>query len=929
MFEHLNGGLSNVEKGCKFFVTESKEMLVREKYGPSLSNFRKNDRFAPPRVLTELISGLAVKQGNSNQEQTGLSQTPKMRDSDVAIFDGPIGIEDTRRALSQLIVAGDVSSAPINLVYRGERFSPIEGALIDYKRDFPTERQAQLKIIKHIQAFHNTFGGYIIFGAAEIVKDVEIIPVHDVLPVFDFKALRDLCREYFTAPIELQSRVHNVQKGGKDFQVILCHIPPRSQKFPVLVKKDAQDSSSKFILKRDDAYLREGDNSIAAATYHHWRILFGGVENPYIASPSKFAQRIRPIYNDLPDRDFICPEFIGRESYLSRLFTWLADDFSCVRILAGEGGLGKTSIAFEFASEVSRGNLIEVEAIIWLTAKKYQFRALINDYEELINSHFTNSRQLFESLARNLGEVRDDWNDLEESDFPRLLRNLGQHIKVFFVIDDLDSLEIDEQKRCIEVCQQLSGMGSRFLFTTRKNATASTSTAIEVGGLDEQEYEKLVGSWQERLCLKQLSEKDIRRLRETTHGSPLYTESLLRLVKNGIPVGEAIAKWKGNLGVDVRNAALKREVTQLGQEARKVLVTTAILGECSLAEIKVATEYSDQTLLDATNELQSLFLVNAPAIATQPRFSISKTTKELVLSLGAELIADYSSFQEKIRTRRIKSNGQSEVIKAVGSAVNQAMALISSGDYPGALQTVDEVQKSLKEKNKDLWFLRGRVLLKFQKPRLTEAKTAFMKAFDLGQRKPLFFDMWFNTLLDLEQFEGAVEVATAAIEASSGNKAEWLMRRAQARLQSAGVQDKRGDVEHAMNQIDQAGEDYALAAITAPSLRWDIRWKENFYRTNDSLWNLWARKAQQVPEWIEAFDVQEIAIRRGDLRLDTYTRMWDAYRTIRNLLQRRSDSNRTANLLAQVKRRGRQILADAPKELRIYKQYRNMVADFS
>jgi len=52
-----------------------------------------------------------------------------------------------------------------------------------------------------------------------------------------------------------------------------------------------------------------------------------------------------------------------------------------------------------------------------------------------------------------------------------------------------------------------------------------------------------------------------------------------------MPVGEAIAKWKDNLGVEVRNAALKREVVQLESEAKKVLVAAAILGQCSLAEL--------------------------------------------------------------------------------------------------------------------------------------------------------------------------------------------------------------------------------------------------------------------------------------------------------------------------------------------------------
>jgi tetratricopeptide (TPR) repeat protein len=839
------------------------------------------------------------------------------------------GVEKIRRALSECIDTGDLTQAVIDVIYHQERFISIEGLLLDYKRDIPTTKQAQIKILKSIQSFHNTYGGYLVFGADEVVKDIEIIPVHESIENFDFKILRDLCREYCTAPIEIQSCVHTVRRLGKTYKVTILHIPRRNDRTPVLTRKDAKDASSNCLMSRDVAYLREGDNSIPATTFYHWRLLFGPRNNPYNSKYDVVINRIRPIYSNLPDRDFICADFIGRKDYLSKLFAWLADDFTCVRVLAGEGGLGKTSIAYQFAAEVARENLVDAESVIWLTAKRYQFRAISNVYEELVNQHFSNSRELFQALAENLGEIRSDWSDLTEQDFPRMLRVLGQHLKIFFIIDDLDSLEINEQKRCIEVCQQLSGMGSRFLFTTRKNATASTSTAIEVNGLDEDDYDKLVTSWQERLNIKPVTAKDIRRLRETTHGSPLYTESLLRLVKNGMPIGEAIAKWKGNLGVDVRNAALKREVTQLSQEARKVLVATAIFGECSLAEIKLATDFSDQTLLDATDELQSLFLVNAPSIAAQPRFSISKTTKDLVLSLGPELISEYAAFQERIKNRRHNPKGESAAINSVGIAVNQAMALIAAGNVDDALKTVDEVNRTLKNKNKDMWFLRGRVLLKFEKPRLLDAKEAFMKAFDLGQRKALFFGMWYDTLLDLLHFEGAVEVSTSAIDASAGNKSDWLIKRANARLQSAGLQDKRGDTEHTVNQLKQAAEDFFLAASAEYALRKDATWEESFYRTHDGLWAVCTRSAKSVPEWLDAFDVQAKAIQHGDLRFESYARLKDAFEELRKLIEfGNSKTRRTDNFLSQLARRGLGILSDAPKDFRVYKLYAQIEKTF-
>lgn len=909
-----------------------------EKYRSPFGKIKPPQKAKLPKALSEILNQPHFKGSNflvalpaqATIARVGETQDQKSLKLESDKVTNKIGVEDARRALASAIVSGDISEEVISIIYRNDFFMPIEGVLLDYKRDYPSSRQAQLKVVKHIQSFHNTFGGYLVFGVEEKVKEIEIVPAYEKLENFDFKILRDLCREFLTAPIEIQAKTHVLKRGIKSFEITLVHIPSRKERIPVLVRKDAKDAEAKFILRRDDANLREGDNSIPASNFHHWRQLFGPRENPYLLAFDVLPERVRSIYSDLPDRDFICPDFIGRHDYLSKLFAWLADDFTCVRVLAGEGGLGKTSIAFQFASEVAKANLIDADSVIWLTAKRFQFRALINDYEELINCHFSSSRELFEVLATNLGETSANLDDIEERDFPKLLRTLGQHVKVFFVIDDLDSLPIDEQKRCIEVCQQLAGLGSRFLFTTRKNATASTSTAIEVEGLEENDYEKLVESWQDRLKIKEISPKDIRRLRETTHGSPLYTESLLRLVKNGMPVGEAIAKWKGNLGIDVRNAALKREVTQLGQEARKVLVAAAILGECSLAEIKIATDYSDQTLLDATNELQSLFLLQAPSIASQPRFSIAKTTKDLIISLGVELISDFGAFQERLKSRRLKSKGENQSINAVGVAVNQAMALIASGEPDDALKTVDEVSQSLKGKNKDLWFLRGRVLLKFPKPRLVDAKDAFMRAFDLGQRKAQFFGMWYDTLLDLEQCESAVEVATSALEASSGDKSEWLIKRAQARVRSAAVQDKRGDAEHTINQLNYVAEDFCAAGVADEALRWNASWLESFYRTHDSLWAVSTRSAASVPEWLDAFDGQLRCIKRGDTRLENYVRMKLAFDAILRLGKRESaGTQRAGNFIQQLTRNGKEVLKDAPREYKVYRDFRQIEAAFN
>lgn len=832
-----------------------------------------------------------------------------------------LSYSDARILLSQKIEAGALDQSIIDIIYFSDNFLPIEGTLLDYKRNIPSNTGEWLKIVKHIQAFHNTYGGYIIFGAEEIEKDKHIHPSYSSLPKTDSKKIRDLCREYLSHPIDIQTECFKVKHSQGDREVLVLSIPKRISGEPVTCKKTGS-YEGKPIISNDTAYLRDGDNTCVAQNTHHWKLLYSPRPNPYLAV-EKLHGPIKFLENNLPDRDFICQDFIGREDVILKLFNWLSDDFSCVRILAGEGGLGKTSIAFEFASEVAKEHLGNAEIVLWFTAKRYQFRGIDNKYEEISFTSFSNSIELFRAIAEGLGATPDEVEDTPEERLPRLLKQLVSTIKSFIVIDDLDSLEINEQKRSIEVCQQLSGSGSRFLFTTRKNATASSSTAIEIQGLSIDDFRKLISSWEQRLNITSFPEKIIERLHETSKGSPLYTESLLRLIKSGIPANEAISRWRGNLGVDVRNAALRREVQQLSSESKRALVTAAVLGECSFAEIKLATEFSDMTLADCMNELQSLFLISAPAIADQPRFNISNTTRDLVLSLGPELIPSFTNFCEKTRSQRYKSKGKKPNSQKIGSAINQAMALITAGNPDEALKTVDFVIAEHGDTHPDLTFMRARALSKLGSSYAMECRKCFKKAHEQGQRKLKFFELWYDIESSTGHHETAIEVCTNAIDASAGDKSQWLFNRAHSRAQSAAVQWNREDWGHVRTQLRAASTDLFEALKINRDIEWTPTWKEYLYNVHDSLWKLDRRETGSIPSLVIAFDDQVTAIEHHDVRIDPYLRLvtcvFDVESTI--LKNQNEMSSREFNLIGGLIRKCEQLFSQSPANLKTHRNF--------
>jgi predicted HTH transcriptional regulator len=52
---------------------------------------------------------------------------------------------------------------------------PKECELWDYKRVFEDAKDANLKTLKAIVSFHNTYGGYIVYGVSEVEKDTSFV----------------------------------------------------------------------------------------------------------------------------------------------------------------------------------------------------------------------------------------------------------------------------------------------------------------------------------------------------------------------------------------------------------------------------------------------------------------------------------------------------------------------------------------------------------------------------------------------------------------------------------------------------------------------------------------------------------------------------------------------------------------------------------
>ena len=77
----------------------------------------------------------------------------------------------------------------------------------------------------------------------------------------------------------------------------------------------------------------------------------------------------RTILDKLPHREQPT-QFIGRKKELTDLWKWFNDPRANRCVLAGDGGKGKTAIAYEFAQKTADAAPYPLDMVLWVSAKK-------------------------------------------------------------------------------------------------------------------------------------------------------------------------------------------------------------------------------------------------------------------------------------------------------------------------------------------------------------------------------------------------------------------------------------------------------------------------------------------------------------------------------------------------------------------------------
>jgi len=739
-----------------------------------------------------------------------------------------IEIASTLTRIASFVRRGALGPDVLDALVSDGEFIAKESDLWDFKEAFPEPDDAvgRAKFVLALVSFHNSFGGYLVVGVAERVDRLGFVPKVGRLPSHREVDELEALIESYTGGHRLSVTMSRVTSpvGETNVELALLHVPQRPHDTqPWLFAKNGPQAGKKVLFGAGSIYLRWGGTSTPAQSTEHMRFLLSRRSFEGMLGGAEHAE-LKIGDNTLPDRQQVCSHFVGRERFLERLWGWMPAQFDRIRVLAGEGGRGKTSIGFEFAADVCRVGPAGISRVLWFTGKTRQYVGAIDAYRDLGPAAFVDAASLLRALGREYALTTAEVAE----DVPRepLVRRVVEAVKLYpalIIVDDVDSVgSVDEQRRVHETVMQLSNStGSRFLVTTRMNLTYSPDTCLTIGGMELDEYHAFTVGLASRMQLERpFSWKELERLRTATDGSPLYTESLLRLLRQGESLGSAIQSWRGQDGENVRAAALRREIEHLTPEARRVLLAAAHLSEASLAELHEVTGLARGALSKCVGELQSLFLLSAPGLsAEEPRFRINDTTARFALEAADKLVPDPKAIQKTVRTFRSggSTDGHSRS-SVVARGVSQAMAQLRSGNFDGAVETA---QATVKETDSgDAYLLLGRC----QEARwlnvqgaptesrdAVESRKAFRRAHELGTRKPELYELWFEAEYRAEHFGGAVDVATTCLGLPPTDPGDWYTRRGAARAALARTRALHGSAAQAQNDYSEAISDLESA----------------------------------------------------------------------------------------------------------------------
>ncbi|GLP87086.1 RNA-binding domain-containing protein [Tritonibacter mobilis] len=649
--------------------------------------------------------------------------------------------------LFQLIKNTDIGGEVIRSLFPDGSPLAFETELWDFKRKPPvlgekpgaSAREVHKleihELIKDIVSFHNSYGGYIVFGVEDAGHDRVIGCDHTL----DLGDISKRIKSHTGADIQLYQNTLKVE--GRRVLILLVPRRRRAEDPVKFIKHAPASEAKKPAYQKGSTYIRKFDECRPAENSpEDWAFLFS--ERTFSPKTQEFSEEIIP--SNLPPRDPDMVKFVGRDQELCSLRSWITDKRSPVKLISGIGGLGKTSVAYHFCEELASAGAGDFEYIAWVSAKKTTYAALRGDMVKTTRHDFSTVKELLERLIVLLAGQSSIGDDTDEDEYPDILVEALTYRPSFVVVDDLDSLSPEKQRECAAVMQEIGfrtvdreHAGSKFLLTSRLDQGLSPTSVVKIAGLDEEAFYLHIDNLCDQFGLQKFQPRLSKKVFSTSSGSPLFASAIVRMASLGENPKEICEKWASHDGEDVREFAFKRELDRLSTGSASVLFAAVKLGEVSSDELLEALEISRKSLSDHINELQSFHLLGKKE--NDQGDVVLSTSKELIISAGILKKKLGNRAQDVERRCAIIRQNQGDATREVGRSIRKILRCLDEGEPEQALILADRLAKR-NPKNGDAWCILARAYLSVKPSNYQNADDACTNALRFSCGRNELFD---------------------------------------------------------------------------------------------------------------------------------------------------------------------------------------------
>ena len=616
-----------------------------------------------------------------------------------------------------------------------------EGPLHDYKVEYPDKHSSETfkGILRLICAFHNTYGGLILFGVGD--KD-RLSGKNRRRP--NAEKINRILRENLNQPFEVSTNRIDTPSGKVD----VLTVPPRTAMSPpVYVKRGTTFSNGEKVFLRKSAEVLEARGSDLVFLYgDRLQSLLG--EDPEVGR----------IPACLPSSPATIQEFVGRFSVIEAVITWMATSRTQRCFLWGQGGSGKSTIAYEIAEIIAaNGKLLKnrqgkpYERVIYISGKATYLDPNTGKVKTIEFNDFKDARDIFLSILA-LSDWETEKKKLDEYTVNEALDALEQLYEIenqLVVIDDIDTLTtsnvdagMEELFSVVSRCKT----GTKILYTQRGLPSFASNAAIEVPGMNTEELFEFVN-----LCCKKYGqehplEDDRKWIALQSEGRPLAVETIIGMRRHTDSYAQAFTRWNNNSS-EARQYLFEREYEGLSKNGKSKHLLAA-LSQFDTPQpfdmLHSVLQFSDEQLQDAISETREMFLRITVGSQQNDRYEIGPATKLFV----SEVSKNLDLFP--VISARVK-NIQSE-FKSVSPSwipiMHRAASCINNGKAIDAIRILENPNLPIQfREHAETRALLGKAYGNLKPPRISEARDHFQCAYDMGYRgHQMFFD-W----LDIER----------------------------------------------------------------------------------------------------------------------------------------------------------------------------------